>query len=70
MAQLVALIVSQDEEFKKQLNRTLRSGAIPVSVSDERLTRDVAGTDIVIVDARGEASSSMAAIERMRAAAA
>ena len=69
MAQLVALIVSQDEEFKKQLNRTLRSGAIPVSVSDERLTRDVAATDIVIVDVRGEPSSSMAAIERMRAAA-
>jgi hypothetical protein len=65
MAQLVALIVSQDEDFKKQLNRTLRSGTIPVSVSDERLTRDIAAIDIVIVDVRGETSSSMAAIERL-----
>lgn len=69
MAQLVGLIVSQDEEFKKHLNRVLRTGAIPVSVTDEKVARDVSATDVVIVDIRGEVSSSMAAIERMRAAA-
>jgi pilus assembly protein CpaE len=69
MAQLVGLIVTQDEEFKKSLSRVLRSGAIPVSVADERVTRDISAVDIVIVDIRGDASSSMAAIERLRAAA-
>jgi pilus assembly protein CpaE len=69
MAQLVGLIVSQDEEFKKHLNRVLRSGAISVSVTDERVARDIASTDLIIVDIRGEASSTMPGIERMRAAA-
>ena len=32
MAQLVGLIVSEDDAFKKQFGRLLRSCAIPVSV--------------------------------------
>ncbi len=46
----------------------LRSGAIPVSVIDERLARDGTSPDVVIVDIRGDASSAMAGIERLRAA--
>jgi pilus assembly protein CpaE len=69
MAQLVGLIVSHDEEFKKTLGRTLRSGAIPVSVVDEKVARDISATDLIIVDIRGDASSAMASIERLRAAA-
>lgn len=69
MAQLAGLIVSHDEEFKKQLGRTLRSGAIPVSLVDERIARDLSATDLIIVDIRGEVSSAMASIERLRAAA-
>jgi pilus assembly protein CpaE len=69
MAQLVGLIVSHDEEFKKHLARMLRSGAIPVSVIDERVTRDIAAADLVIVDIRGDAASAMNTIERLRAAA-
>ncbi len=69
MAQLAGLIVSHDEEFKKQLGRTLRSGAIPVSLVDERIARDMSATDLIIVDIRGEVSSAMASIERLRAAA-
>jgi pilus assembly protein CpaE len=69
MAQLVGLVVSQDEEFKKHVGRMLRSGAIPVSVIDERVTRDIGATDLVIVDIRGDASSAMGSIERLRAAA-
>jgi pilus assembly protein CpaE len=68
MAQLVGLIVSTDEAFTKQVGRLLRAGAIPVSVIDERLARDNAAIDLVIVDARGDTSSSMATIERLRAA--
>ena len=69
MAQLVGLIVSHDEEFKKHLGRMLRSGAIPVSVVDERVARDTAATDFILVDIRGDASSAMASIERLRGAA-
>jgi pilus assembly protein CpaE len=69
MAQLVGLIVSNDEAFKHQIGRSLRSGAIPVSVADERLLRDGAPPDLAIVDARHDTSSAMSNIERLRAAA-
>ena len=69
MAQLVALLVSHDEEFKKQVARMLRTGAIPVSLLDERVARDVGSADVVIVDVRGETSAAMASLERWRGAA-
>jgi pilus assembly protein CpaE len=68
MAQLVGLIVSEDDAFKKHMGRLLRAGAIPVSVMDDRAGRDATPPDFVIVDARGDASSAMANIERLRAA--
>ena len=70
MAQLVGLIVSEDDAFKKHFGRLLRAGAIPVSVIDERAARDTTPPDLVIVDTRGDASSSMSSIERLRAGAA
>ena len=54
MAQLVGFIVSQDDAFKTQIGRLLRSGAIPVSVIDDRLASDnaamivTAGLPIII----------------------
>src|SRR5437867_2452311 len=69
MAQLVGLIVSQDDAFAKQMGRLLRSGAIPVSIVDDRQTVDHASLDLVIVDARGDSSSAMSIIERLRGAA-
>ena len=68
MAQLVGLIVSEDDDFKKQTGRLLRSGAIPVSVIDERVGRDGTPPDIIIVDSRGDATWAMSTIERLRAA--
>ena len=68
MAQLVGLIVSDDDTFRKHLGRALRSGAVPVSVMDDRVTREGAQPDVVIVDIREDASGGMAAIERMRGA--
>src|SRR5438093_7482568 len=68
MAQLVGLIVSEDDGFKKHFGRLLRAGAIPVSVIDDRAGRDGTPPDLVIVDTR-DASSSMASIERLRASA-
>ena len=68
MAQLVGLIVSEEEEFRKLIGRLLRSGPVPVSVIDERVLREGTPPDLVIVDIRADASSTMAGIERLRAA--
>jgi len=69
MAQLVGLIVTRDEEFRKHLARMLRSSAIGVSLLDEKVSRDISAADLVVVDTRGDASSAMANIERLRTAA-
>jgi pilus assembly protein CpaE len=66
MAQLVGLIVSKDDGFKKHCAQLLRTGAIPVSVMDDRGSRDGTPPDLIIVDTR-DASSAMASIERLRA---
>jgi pilus assembly protein CpaE len=68
MAQLVGLIVSEDDAFTKHFGRLLRAGAIPVSIIEDR-ARDTTPPDLVIVDTRGDASSSMSTIERLRASA-
>ena len=67
MAQLAASIVSHDEEFKRNLSALLRAGGVPVGIVDARAIGEGAGPDVVVVDIRGDASSGMAAIERLRA---
>jgi pilus assembly protein CpaE len=67
MAQLAASIVSHDEEFKRQVSALLRAGGVPVGIVDSRGAGEGAGPDVVVVDIRGDASSGMAAIERLRA---
>jgi pilus assembly protein CpaE len=69
MAQLVGLIVTENEAFKKHVGRMLRSGPIPASVTEERVARDGTAPDIVVVDVCGDTSSAMSNIERMRGAA-
>src|SRR4029079_10737286 len=69
MAQLVGLIVSQDDAFKKHFGRLLRAGAIPISVIDDRARRDGTTPDVGIVAARRDDSSAMSNIERLRASA-
>ncbi len=66
MAQLVGLIVSEDELFRKQMGRLLRSGAVPVSVVEDRPARDGVPPDLIIVDIRGDAASAMPTVERLR----
>jgi pilus assembly protein CpaE len=65
MAQLAASIVSHDEEFKRQVSRLLRAGGVPVAVVEGRV--EGAAPDVFVVDIRADASSGMAAIERLRA---
>jgi pilus assembly protein CpaE len=68
MAQLAASIVSHDEEFKRQVAALLRGCGVPVGiVEDRRAGVEAAGPDIVVIDIRADASSGMAAIERLRA---
>jgi pilus assembly protein CpaE len=68
MAHLVGLIVSEDEDFRKQAGRLLRQAPMPVSVIDDRSGRDISAADLMIVDARRDQASAMATIERLRAA--
>lgn len=69
MAQLAASIVSHDEEFKRQIAHMLRGCGVPVGIVEERRTgAEAGGPDVVVVDIRADASSGMAAIERLRAA--
>jgi pilus assembly protein CpaE len=68
MAQLAASIVSYDEEFKRQVSQLLRAGGVPIGIVESRMSDSSgAGPDIVVVDIRADASSGMAAIERLRA---
>ena len=65
MAQLVGLIVTQDDVFTKQIGRLLRSGTIPVSVIDD-VGAGATPPDFIIVDIRADVSSAMATVERLR----
>jgi pilus assembly protein CpaE len=69
MAQLVALVASPDDAFSKHIGRMLRAGAVPCSVVDERVARDLTSIDVCIVDTRGDTHTAMANIERLRASA-
>ncbi len=66
MAQLTAQIVSYDEGVKRQVAGLLRASGVPVGIVEGR-SAESAGPDLVVVDIRADASSGMAAIERLRA---
>jgi pilus assembly protein CpaE len=67
MARLSGLLLSEDESFRTRVGGLLRSGAIPIGVSEERTVRDAASTDLVVVDARADESAALATVERLRA---
>jgi pilus assembly protein CpaE len=66
MAQLNALIVSDEEEFITGMARRLRSGAVSARLIDEH-TAQTTTPDVVIVDIRASHSAAMPAIEQLRA---
>jgi hypothetical protein len=66
MAQLAATVITADEDFKRQVSRLLRAGGVPVGIVEARAA-DSAPPDVYVVDIRGDLSSGMAAIERLRA---
>jgi pilus assembly protein CpaE len=68
MAQLTALIVTQEEHFRQEISRLLRAGGVPVGIVEARRPgADGSVPDIAVVDIRGDASSGLASIERLRA---
>ena len=67
MAQLTALIVSHDDEFRRDLSNMLRAGGVPVGILDDARASVECETDLALVDLRGDPATGMAAIERLRA---
>jgi pilus assembly protein CpaE len=67
MAQLTALIVTQDEEFRRDLSNMLRAGGVPIGILDDAHASIGRETDLALVDLRGDSAAGMAAIERLRA---
>src|SRR5574341_660089 len=66
MAQLAALIVTHDEEFRLEIANLLRGGGLPLAIlEDSRIGGSE--SDLAVVDLRGDISAGMAAIERLRA---
>jgi pilus assembly protein CpaE len=66
MAQLAALIVTHDEEFRLEIANLLRGGGLPIAIlEDSRIGGSE--SDLAVVDLRGDISGGMAAIERLRA---
>ena len=65
MAQLTAQVVSFDDEFKRQVAHLLRACGVPIGIVEGR-NAEGTGPDLVVVDIRSDASSGMAAIERLR----
>lgn len=70
MAQLLAWVVSHDEQFRKQAERMLRSCPVPIGVFDEGAQRGTTSPDVVLVDIRHDVTAGLATIERVRGAAA
>jgi pilus assembly protein CpaE len=69
MAQLTAQVISYDEEFKRHVARLIRACGVPIGIVEGRSAEGI-GPDLVVVDIRSDASSGMAAIERLRASSA
>jgi pilus assembly protein CpaE len=67
MAQLAALIVTHDEEFRRRAAQLLRAGGVPIGIVEDRRPADAAAPDIGVVDIRSDAASGLATIERLRA---
>ncbi|HEX2445216.1 MAG TPA: AAA family ATPase [Vicinamibacterales bacterium] len=66
MAQLAALIVTQDEDFRRRATQLLRAGGVPIGMVEGR-TGETTVADLGVVDIRWDVASGLAAIERLRA---
>jgi len=70
MARLIAAVVTDDADLKREVTRLLRDGTTPISVADDRAGTAGASADLIIVDGRDNLRSAIGAVERARAASA
>jgi len=70
MALLTAVILSDDNAFRKHVGASLRSGSRSISVSDERPGTNGVQADLIVVDGRDQPAGALATIERARMGAA
>jgi pilus assembly protein CpaE len=68
MAQLLTMVVSDDEQFRKHVERLLRACPVPIGVLDASSQRAATQPDVVLVDIRSDSTAGMASIERVRGA--
>jgi pilus assembly protein CpaE len=66
MAQLAALVITQDEEFRRQATQLLRAGGVPIAIVEGR-AGEAGAADLGVVDVRSDLAPGLAAIERLRA---
>ncbi|MDP6605389.1 MAG: AAA family ATPase [Dehalococcoidia bacterium] len=67
MAQLTALILGQDEEFRRHVAMLLRAGGVPVGVVDEQAANGSSSTpDLAVIDIRSDTPRGLSTIERVR----
>lgn len=67
MAQLTTLIVTSDEEFRRDVSRLLRSGGVPVGILEgKRPAGDQTQPELAVVDLRIDRAAGTAAIEKLR----
>ena len=70
MARLIAAVVTDDVDLKREVTRLLRDGTTPISVADDRVGTAGESADLIIVDGRDNLRSAIGAVERARAASA
>ena len=67
MAQLAALLVSSDEDFRRDFGRLVRSATVPIGIVDDRLGPEHADPDLAFADLRSDTAGGLGSIERLRA---
>lgn len=68
MARLTALLITEDDSFRRQCADVLRSGTLAVSILDQRLAGAGANADFIVVDGRASTDSALGTVERQRLA--
>jgi pilus assembly protein CpaE len=66
MAQLAALLLTSDDEFRRDFGRLVRSGSVPIGIVQDTRGPEQMEPDLAFVDIRADAPGGLTAIERLR----
>jgi pilus assembly protein CpaE len=66
MAQLAALLVTSDDEFRRDFGRLVRSGSVPIGIVEDARGPEQMEPDLAFVDIRADTAGGLGAIERLR----